>query len=78
MFTIRSISEDGIYYLCKRNYYRFWVTEREVAEDIIFRRAQDAKASLAKLLKVMPEYRFDTFELVEYTYKNGFRTLTAE
>lgn len=74
-YTIKSTSEEGIYYLvngwnkCKT----FWFTEKSVLEDkanamrFFFNKPSQAKASLTKLLKVMPEYATDKFELIEVT-----------
>lgn len=74
-YTIKSTSEEGIYYLvngwnkCKK----FWLPEKSVLEDnqyairFLFNKPAQAKASLTKLLKVMPEYATNTFELIEIT-----------
>ena len=73
-YTIKSTSEDGVYYLvngwskCKT----FWFNEKSVMEDkenanrFFFNKPSQAKASLTKLLKVMEEYKDDTFELVKF------------
>ena len=75
MFTIKSTSAEGIYYLvngwnkCKT----FWFSEKSVLEDkrnamrFFFNKPSQAKASLTKLLKAMPEYATDKFELIEVT-----------
>ena len=72
-FTIKSTSNEGIYYLvngwekCKT----FWFSEKSVMEDtenakrFFFNKPSQAKASLTKLLKIMPDSALDTFELVE-------------
>lgn len=67
MYTIKSTSEDGIYYLVKdwRKHKAIWITEERIRQTMLFKRPQDAWASLSKLLKVMDEYATDTFELVE-------------
>ena len=73
-YTIRSTSEEGVYYLvngwnkCKT----FWFNERSVLEDkenakrFFFNSPSRAKASLTKLLKVMSDYKDDYFEIVEF------------
>ena len=73
-YTIKSTSEEGIYYLvngwekCKT----FWFNEKSVLEDkenakrFFFNKPSQAKASLTKLLKVMDDYKRDSFELVEF------------
>lgn len=72
-YTIRSISEEGAYYLvngwnkCKT----FWFNEKSVLEDtenakrFFFNTPAQARASLTKLLKVMPDYAGDEFAVVE-------------
>lgn len=73
-YTIKSISNEGIYYLvngwnkCKT----FWFDEKSVTEDVenakrfFFNKPSQAKASLTKLLKIMPDYATDKFEIVEF------------
>ena len=73
-YTIKSTSEEGVYYLvngwekCKT----FWFSEKSVMEDtenakrFFFNKPSQAKASLTKLLKVMTEYIEDEFEVVEF------------
>lgn len=73
-YTIKSTSDEGIYYLvngwekCKT----FWFGEDEVAKDVekakrfFFNKPSQAKASLTKLLKIMPDYQEDEFEVVEF------------
>ena len=73
-YTIKSTSEEGIYYLvngwnkCKT----FWFNEKSVMRDIefaknfFFNKPSQAKASLTKLLKIMPDYANDRFEVVEF------------
>jgi hypothetical protein len=72
-YTIKSTSEEGIYYLVN-GWYKcktFWFTEKSVLEDkanairFFFNKPEQAKASLTKLLKVMPDYATDKFELIE-------------
>ena len=73
-YTIKSTSNEGIYYLvngwnkCKT----FWFNQKSVLEDkenakrFFFNTPGQAKASLTKLLKVMDDYKKDSFELVEF------------
>ena len=65
MYTIKSTSEDGIYYLVKdwRKNKAIWTTKNKLRPQMLFKRPQDAWASLSKLLKVMDEYSNDLFEL---------------
>lgn len=64
-YTIRSTSEDGVFYLVNHwnKYGAFWKRARAMTEDMLFKHQRDARASLTKLLKVMPEYENDTFEM---------------
>lgn len=73
-YTIKSTSNEGIYYLvngwnkCKT----FWFSEKSILEDtenakrFFFNTPSQAKASLRKLLKVMDDYKKDKFEVVEF------------
>lgn len=73
-YTIRSESDEGVYYLVNGWYKHraFWVSAKDVNTDMLFKRKQDAKASLAKLLKVMPDYASDKFEMFYiWEYPNG-------
>jgi hypothetical protein len=73
MYTFKSTSEEGIYYLVNgwKKCKTFWFTEKSVLEDkanamrFFFKTPSQAKASLTKLLKTMPEYASDKFELIE-------------
>ena len=73
-YTIKSISSEGVYYLVN-GWYKcktFWFSEKSVMENIenakrfFFNKPSQAKASLTKLLKIMPEYASDQFEVVEF------------
>lgn len=66
-YTIKSTNEDGTYYLVNGwyKYFAFW--KKDISTATLFNRPCDAKRSLTNLLKIMPEYRFDTFELIEVT-----------
>ena len=67
MYTIKTVSNEGIYYLVNHvgKYRTFCVEANELKSGMLFNRVSDAKASLTKLLKVMPDYRTDTFYLVQ-------------
>ena len=73
-YTIKSTSDEGIYYLVNGWNKRkaFWIDEKSVMENIekakgfFFNKPSQATASLTKLLKVMPEYSADKFEAVEF------------
>lgn len=73
-YTIKSTSDEGIYYLVNgwEKCNTFWFGEDEVMEDVekakrhFFNQPSHAKASLTKLLKIMPDYLDDEFEVVEF------------
>ena len=67
MFTIKSISADGTYYLVNhwQKHKTYWIEPEKVKADMLFKTAADAKRSLTKLLKVMEDYRSDKFEVVK-------------
>ena len=69
MFTIKSTSQEGVYYLVNHweQNKKFWVEPNKAKCEMLFNRASDAKRSLTKLLKIMEEYKNDTFELIELT-----------
>lgn len=66
MFTIRSTSDEGVWYLVNHwnRWKAFWQKKDKCSRATVFKRECDAKRSLTKLLKVMPEYRDDRFEMV--------------
>jgi len=66
MYTIRSVSDEGVYYLVNgwNKHKTFWVNKEDLRKDMLFKRAGDAKRSLTKLLKIMPDYRLDDFSIV--------------
>ena len=76
-YTIRSSSEDGVFYLVNHwNKHRsFWKKAWAMTEDMLFKNQKDAKASLTKLLKVMPEYKTDTFEMFTVVKYDGSNNL---
>lgn len=67
MFTIKSTSNEGIYYLV--NHWEknktFWIEPEKIKKPMLFNRVCDAKRSLTKLLKIMDDYKKDVFEIVE-------------
>lgn len=73
-YTIKSTSKEGVYYLVNgwNHCNTFWFNEKSVLEDIenakrfFFNKPAHAKASLTKLLKIMPDYLSDVFEIVEF------------
>lgn len=73
-YTIKSTSDEGVYFLVNgwEKHYAFWISESDVYKDIekaksmFFTAPRFAKASLTKLLKIMDDYKTDTFELVEF------------
>ena len=67
MFTIKSTSDEGVYYLVNgwNKWKTFWIEKENLKPEMLFRRKQDAKRSLTHLLKIMPDYLTDQFELVE-------------
>ena len=72
MFTIKSISQEGTYYLV--NHWNkkkaFWKLASEITVDEMFKTAATAKMSLTKLLKIMEEYHKDQFFIVETNSDN--------
>ena len=66
-YTIESVSEEGSYYLVNHweKHKHFWVEKSKLKPSMLFKREQDAKTSLKKLLKSMPEYADDAFALIK-------------
>lgn len=66
MFTIKSISDEGEYYLVNHwnKYHKFWQRKDQITLDSVFFDERSAKTSLTKLLKVMPDYSTDNFAMV--------------
>ena len=71
-YTIKSTSDEGIWYLVNGwdRHMAFWQTKYRCEPKTMFRREADAKRSLTLLLKIMPDYKDDKFEMVEMEYKN--------
>lgn len=73
-YTIKSTSDEGVYFLVNgwEKHRTFWISKTEVEKDIekaktkFFTAPRFAKASLTKLLKVMPDYAQDEFEMVSF------------
>ena len=65
MYTIKSTSSEGVYYLVNgwSKYRTFWKDHTDSTTQ--FKTAGQARASLTKLLKIMPDYLDDLFEVVE-------------
>lgn len=80
MYTVKSTSSEGVYYLVNRHKFhnRLWVRKEELKRSMLFRRERDAKARLTSLLKVMDDYKNDIFEIVEVENKNEIRNYSAE
>lgn len=73
-FTIKSTSDEGIYYLVNHweKHKTFWVKPDDVKQSMLFKTSRDAKGNLTKLLKVMDDYATDRFDLVElYELNSG-------
>lgn len=70
-YTIKSTSDEGIYYLCNgwNKHNAFWVDENNIHKAIFKTRGQ-AKASLTKLLKIMEDYKSDFFQMA-IIFENG-------
>lgn len=60
-YTIKSVSEEGTYYLVKnwRKNKALWVKRDELKQEYLFTSLTRAENSLVSLLKVMPEYKED-------------------
>ncbi|MCR5238103.1 MAG: hypothetical protein K6E34_12980 [Lachnospiraceae bacterium] len=79
MFTIKSISDEGTFYLNK-NWEKnksFWKYSSELKIEDMYKTASAAKSSLTKLLKVMGEYLADSFFLIETDENNRIVSETS-
>ena len=67
MFTVKSVSDEGVYYLVNGwdRHKAFWKSKENLKQDMLFKSVADAKRSLTKLLKIMPDYATDKFEIVQ-------------
>ena len=75
-YTIESTSNEGIYYLINGwyKYFGFWIRKKDMSHNmhkITFKTVGQAKASLTKLLKIMEDYRTDTFKICGITENNN-------
>ena len=79
-YTIKSTSDDGIYYLVNgwNKHKSYWVKPTKLKPDMLFNSPRRAKASLTKLLKVMEEYKTDKFDLVELDEDFEFEVVNVE
>ena len=61
-FTIKSCSDDGVYYLVKnwRKNNALWVKRDSLRQEYLFSSLSRAQNALRKLLEVMPEYKEDS------------------
>lgn len=66
-FTIKSTSNEGVYYLVNHweKHKTFWVEKEKLKPSMLFKTSGFAQRSLNKLLTIMEEYKTDEFELVE-------------
>ena len=76
-YTIKSSSNEGEYYLINGWYkhFGFWLPVKAAVnavniEKIAFKTIGSAKASLTKLLKIMPDYKNDIVTVCKI-YKSG-------
>lgn len=67
-FTIKSVSDDGTYYLVKNweQNKTFWKHEYKLNQEDLYKTSGFAKRSLKALLKVMWDYADDDLEIVEF------------
>ena len=74
-YAIKSTSKEGVYYLCNgwAKHNTFWVKEHQIHKALFNTKGQ-AKVSLTKLLKVMPEYLNDIFEIIEIGERKQWTT----
>jgi hypothetical protein len=71
MFTIKSVSEEGTFYLVRNWNKNQAIWSRDIKAKFMFSTAKGAKGALTKLLKVMDEYSSDTFYIVETDSKGN-------
>ena len=66
MYTIKSVSEEGVYFLVRGWYQhrKIWAKQTELNSDMLFKKPGFARRARNSLLKVMPEYKTDIFYLV--------------
>jgi len=69
MYTIKTESEEGIYYLINHwNKHKAFFKRKITLRDMLFKTKIDAKRSITKLLNssMGDEYRNDKFTIIEY------------
>jgi hypothetical protein len=69
MYTVKSESEEGTYYLINHwNKHKTFFKRKITLYDMLFKTESDAKRSLTKLLNgtMGDEYRNDKFTIIEY------------
>lgn len=66
-YTIKSTSEDGIYYLVNhwQKHKTFWIKKEKLKPEMLFKTVGYAQRNLTRLLEIMEDYRTDKFEVVE-------------
>lgn len=71
-FTIKSISEEGEYYLVKnwRKNKALWVKETELRQEYLYNFASTAIRGLVALLNAMDDYATDKLSIVSITDEN--------
>lgn len=64
-YAMKSVSEEGVWYLVNgwNKHKAFW--KDVISEKTLFKTRVSCQATLTRLLKVMPEYKADKFEIVE-------------
>lgn len=79
-YTIKSTSDEGVYYLVNHweKHRAFWVKREELKPSLLFSSAGYAQRSLKRLLKIMEDYKNDTFEsVVVYELDTGLEKITV-
>ena len=66
-YTIKSTSEEGVYYLVNhwQRHKTFWVSEKNIKPEMLFKTVGYAQRSLRRLLEVMDDYKTDKFDVVK-------------
>ncbi len=66
-FTVKSTSEEGVYYLVNHweKHKAFWKRKECLRPSMLFTSAGYAKRSLKHLLEIMEDYKNNKFEVVE-------------
>lgn len=66
-YTIKSISDEGTYFLVNHweTHKKFWIRQEKLKPKMLFKTLGYAQRSLKKLLNVMEEYKTDKFIPVE-------------